>query len=263
MTRKNLSRHVAFGALVVGTVTAGAVVVAPVAFATTHPDLPRVSAAQQHAAVSAATSPGARALLTTATRDAATRRHTALPQTPTTVGTRGTPVYALSASFVRGQSETVGQLWYVATSATTSAGAMTVFTAPDKAGAWKAVNVASGNTEARMAAAAHGRALLLEPQVNAWYAVSADQVAPLNAEARQVVGKTPVSVASYQGIVHSRYADKQSGSTYEKRGTAGGFSASITTPGGASHDGAVGRNLGIAAGGVLVAGAAGLRRRRG
>lgn len=266
MTRTHFTRSLAFGLLFTGAVTAGAVVAAPNAFAATHHDLPRVSAAQQRAAVSAASTPGARALLTTATRDAATRRHAAMPRASARIGTQGTPVYALSASFVRGQSEIAGQLWYVATSASTGAGPMTVFTAPDKTGTWKAVNVATGNTEARMAAAAQGSSLLIEPQVNAWYAVSADRVAPLNAEARKVVGKAPVSVTSYQRIVRSRYADKQAGSAYAKHGTAGGFSASTTTPGVSPHSGTVSSGVGFAAAGVLVAGAAGVglkRRRRG
>ncbi|MFC6704990.1 hypothetical protein [Flexivirga alba] len=265
MTRTHFSRRIALGALTIGAVAAVGIAGAPSALAAVHQDLPQVSAQQQRAAVSAASTPGARALLTTATRDAATRRHTAMPHTPATIGTHGTPVYALSASFVRGQSETVGQLWYVATSASTGAGPMTLFTAPDKTGAWQAVNVASGNTEARMAAAAHGGSLLLEPQVNAWYAVTADRIKPLNSAAKKVVGPAAVSVASYQHIVQSRYADKQSGSAYAKRGTAGGFSASATTPGGATQGGMSGHGIGLVAGGVLVAGAAGLglkRRRR-
>lgn len=264
MDRKHLSRGLAVGTVITGALAVSSVVGASSASAATHQDLPHVSAQQQRAAVSAASSPGAQALLKTATRDAATRRHTTLAKTPPKIGTQGTPVYALSKSFVDGESETVGQLWYVATSATTGAGAMTLFTAPDKSGTWQAVNVASGNTEARMATAAHGASLLIEPQVNAWYAVSADRVRPLNDAATKVVGKAPVSVASYQDIVRSRYADKQSGSAYAKRGTAGGFSASATTPGGATLGGMPGHGIGIAAGGVLVACAAGLglRRRR-
>lgn len=115
-----------------------------------------------------------------------------------------------------------------------------------------------------MAAAADGGSLLIEPQVNAWYAVSGDRVKPLNAAAKKVVGPAAVSVASYQQVVQSRYADKQSGSAYAKRGTAGGFSASATTPSGSTQGGVSGHGIGIAAGGVLVVGAAGfgLKRRR-
>lgn len=265
MTRSQLGRRgLAAGVVVTGVVVTGAVLGAPAAVAATHHDLPRVSAQQQRAAVSAASMPSAKALLRTAVRSAATRRHVATPQQAATIGTHGTPVYALSASFVRGQSDTAGQLWYVATSASTGAGPMTLFTAPDKAGKWQPVNVASGDTEARMAAAAHGGSLLLEPQVNAWYAVSADRVDPLNDAAEDVVGKSPVSVATYQEIVHSRYADKQSGSTYAKRGTAGGFSASATGPGRAAQSGMTISTAGFAAAGVVVLGVAGvgLKRRR-
>ncbi|WP_446666822.1 hypothetical protein [Flexivirga sp. B27] len=258
------TRRFTIGTIAAGTVLAATVAGAPTASAAEGGSLPHLSAAQERAAVSAAAAPGAKALLQTATRNAAARQHLKLTRTPAKLGTHGTPVYALSASFVRGTSETPGQLWYVATSATTGAGKMTLFTAPDKTGKWRAVNVASGNTEARMAAAADGASVLVEPQVGAWYAVAADRVRPLNKAATQVVGSAPVSVADYQQLVHDRYADKQAGSAYDKRGTAGGFSASATSPGADTHRGIPIGGVGFAAAGLLVVGAAGvgLKRRR-
>src|SRR6266545_1131866 len=69
---------------------------------------------------------------------------------------RAVPVYALNPAFVRTGSGDVATLWYVATTATKGGAVMTVFTAPDPAtGAWQPVNVATGDTEARMAGAAH------------------------------------------------------------------------------------------------------------
>lgn len=264
MTRTQLTRRLTLGTIVAGAVAAAAVASAPDALATTGHAIPHLSATQQHAAMSAASSPGARALVATATRSAAQRRHIAVPHSPAKIGSNGTPVFALSADFVRERSDTAGRLWYVATPVSTGAGAMTLFTARDKAGDWQAVNVATGNTEATMAAAAHGASLLVEPQVDAWYAVAHDRVRPLNKAARQVVGKGSISVDAYQHIVHARYADKQAGSRYAERGTAGGFSASAVEPGRASHGGMTSDAAGFAAAGALVLGAAGvgLKRRR-
>lgn len=260
MTARNTIGRWALGTALTATFAAAAVAGAPAASAATHHAVPRLTVHQEDAAVAAATSSDARELLATATRGAAGRHHTAVPRTAPRVSTEGAPVYALSAAFVRGDSSNVGQLWYVATTATTGAGAMTIFTAPDSSGHWHAVNVASGNTEARMAAAAHGAALLVEPAVNAWYAVSGTTIRPLNAAARDVVGKAPVTVAAYQRIVHSRYADKQANSRYAKEGMAGGFAA--TAGGATSSNGVDGGQLGLAAGGVLAAGAVGLRLKR-
>lgn len=262
MTTRTTTHRWMCGTALTGALVTAAVISAPAASAATQHDVPHLSTHQQHAAAAAAASPGARDLLATATRGAAARGHAMTAGSTTHVATHGTPVYALSAAFVRDDSDTVGQLWYVATPAATQAGPMTVFTAKDASGTWRAVNVASGNTEARMARAAGDASLLVEPQVDAWYAVSDNRIRPLNAAARQVVGKAPVSISAYQRIVHARYADKQANSAYAKRGTAGGFSASATTPGEATHSGRAGAPLGLAAGGALAAGAVGLRLKR-
>src|SRR6266511_3246041 len=110
------------------------------------------------------------------------------------------PVYALNPAFVRSGSGDVATLWYVATAAT-------------------------GDTEARMARAAHGAALFTEPQIGAWYALSGDRIRALNDSAIKAIGRTPVTVASYGKQVTARYADKQPGSAYAAQGTAGGYGA--------------------------------------
>ncbi|MEU0093225.1 hypothetical protein [Kribbella sp. NPDC006257] len=132
-------------------------------------------------------------------------------------------VYALNPDFVRSTSTDVCTLWYVATKATKGTAVMTVYTAPDKAGAWQPVNIASGDTEAKMAAAAHGAKVLTEPQIGAWYAVSGNQIRALDADATKAIGSKPISLTAYRQQVASRYADKQPGSTYAKNGTAGGY----------------------------------------
>jgi hypothetical protein len=133
------------------------------------------------------------------------------------------PIYALNPDFVRSKSSEVGTLWYVATKATKGSAVMTVYTAPDKAGAWQPVNIASGDTEAKMAAAARGAKVLTEPQIGAWYAVTGNQIRALDADASKAIGSKPISLTAYRQQVASRYADKQAGSAYAKNGTAGGY----------------------------------------
>lgn len=157
------------------------------------------------------------------------------------------PVYALSADFVRTGAGDVGTLWYVATPAAKGNTLLTLFTAPDQAGAWHPVNVATGNTEAKMAAAAHGAKLLTEPQIGAWYAVAGSSLRALNPEATKAIGSTPISLTAYKQQVSSRYADKQAGSTYAKDGKAGGYDATATV----STDSSPGAWLVLAAGTAL------------
>jgi hypothetical protein len=156
-----------------------------------------------------------------------------LPRTAAKAGTvvqqDAVPVYALNPEFVAGKSGDVASLWYVATSASKGGAAMTVYTAPDAAGTWQAVNVASGNTESRMAGAAKGATLFTEPQLGAWYALSDGQVRALNPSATEAIGTQPVAVKAYQQQVTARYADKQPGSAYDANGTAGGYDVTTST----------------------------------
>ncbi|MBB5872178.1 hypothetical protein F4553_005612 [Allocatelliglobosispora scoriae] len=143
-----------------------------------------------------------------------------------TLGGAPIAVYSLNPAFVRSGSAPVAVLQYVATTATSADGrSASVWAAPSATG-WSVVNIASGNDEARYAAAAgSGAVLFQEPQINGWYALRGDRVVPLNADARSAVG-TGMAVADYQRLVHDRYADKQPGSAYEKSGTAGGYAPS-------------------------------------
>ncbi|WP_329000668.1 hypothetical protein OHA18_40320 [Kribbella sp. NBC_00709] len=145
------------------------------------------------------------------------------------VGSDSHAVYALNPAFVRDASAPVATFWYAATAASKGGQALTVFTAPDASGAWKPVNVATGNTEARMATAADGALLFTEPQVGAWYALTAGQVRPLNPSAVKSIGAKPITVAAYQDLVSHRYSDKQPGSTYNDLGMAGGYDTTAAT----------------------------------
>ncbi|MEU4292351.1 hypothetical protein AB0E63_29345 [Kribbella sp. NPDC026596] len=140
-------------------------------------------------------------------------------------------VYALNPAFVRVASAPVATFWYAATHATKGGQALTVFTAPDPAtGEWQAVNVASGNTEARMFAAARGALVFTEPQIGAWYALTGTQIRPLNPAATKSIGTKPIAVAAYQDLVSTRYSDKLPGTTYNAQGVAGGYDVTAATP---------------------------------
>jgi hypothetical protein len=134
----------------------------------------------------------------------------------------GAPVaiYTLNPDFVRSNAAPVGVLQYTANTAVAKDGkTASVWTAPSG----EVVNIASGNDEARYAAAAGPGALVLnEPQINGWYAVKDSRIIPLNAEARNSVGKG-MSVADYQRLVASKYGNKMPGSAYDKAGVAGGY----------------------------------------
>lgn len=140
------------------------------------------------------------------------------------------PVYALSDDFLKSKSTEAGTLWYVATRATKGSSVMTVYTAPDQAGAWQPVNIATGDTEAKMAAAAHGGKVFTEPQIGAWYAVSGNKIRALDADAIKAIGSKPISLTAYRKQVLARYADKQAGSAYAANGMAGGYDVEAAAP---------------------------------
>jgi hypothetical protein len=148
-----------------------------------------------------------------------------------TVSSDARPVYALNPAFVRDASVPVATFWYAATSASKGGQALTIFTTPDATGAWHAVNVASGDTEARMSTAARGALVFTEPQLGAWYALTGTQIRPLNPSAVKSIGSAPITVAAYQDLVASRYSDKLPGSPYSDKGMAGGYdtTAAVST----------------------------------
>jgi hypothetical protein len=135
-------------------------------------------------------------------------------------------IYALNPAFVRDASAPVATFWYAATTAAQGGRTLTVFTTPDAKGAWHAVNVASGDTEARMVSAAAGALVFTEPQVGAWYALSGTQVRPLNQSAVKSIGARPITVSAYQELVSARYSDKLPGTHYNDVGMAGGYDPS-------------------------------------
>ncbi|GAB3954280.1 hypothetical protein GCM10029976_096230 [Kribbella albertanoniae] len=175
-----------------------------------------VPASELSKATSAAGSPTALGLLSKASVVGKSAAKVAVAQ-------EARPVYALNPAFVRDASAPVATFWYAATTATRGTDRLTVYTAPDAKGTWQAVNVATGDTEARMFTAARGALVFTEPQIGAWYALAGDRVRPLNQSATQSIGTAPITVAAYQDLVATRYADKLPGSTYSDNGTAGGY----------------------------------------
>ncbi len=184
-----------------------------------------VPASELSKATNAASSPTAISLLGKA---AAARPAAAKSTAKLAVARDARPVYALNPAFVRDASAPVATFWYAATTATRGTERLTVYTAPDAKGTWQAVNVATGDTEARMFTAARGALVFTEPQIGAWYALAGNHIRPLNASATKSIGKAPITVAAYQDLVAGRYSDKLPGSQYNDNGTAGGYDTTAT-----------------------------------
>ena len=143
------------------------------------------------------------------------------------------PVYYLDPTFVSSTSPTtpVASLAFLATDAVSTSGAhASVWTAKTPTG-WQVVNIATGSDETayptQAAKTGPGATAFEEPQIGAWYALRAGRVMPLNPTAQTSVGAGGMTVAQYQALVKSRYADKLPGSAYDHDGMAGGFNASV------------------------------------
>ena len=133
------------------------------------------------------------------------------------------PVYEPTAGFVSGTSDVPAALAYVAVPARTGDGTTATVWAERQGAAWTVVNVASGDYEQKYAAAAAGGYLLHEPQVNAWYAVRGDAVTVLDGSVTGLAAGTKLALADYRAQLHQRYADKLSGSAYDRDGAGGGY----------------------------------------
>ena len=168
-------------------------------------------------------------------------------------------VYTPTAEFVAGKSAVPATLAYVATPATTGSGQPATLWAKRSSSGWRVFNVASGSDEQHYAARAAGGYLLDEPQVNAWYAVHGNTVTALHATGAGIADGTTMSLAAYQQGLAARYGDKLPGSSYDRKGMAGGYGAHTVTRSGSSN--AYELWLG-GGGGLLALGAGGLALRR-
>lgn len=187
------------------------------------------------------------------------------PAAPHIEGTKAVPVYYLSRDFVAGKKDAeIADLEFLASKAVSSDGREASLWTVEEQGAWKVVNIASGDDETRYAALGQrkmpGGTVFREPQINAWYVTGHARVVPLDADAVRAVGRDGVSVAAYRTRVAGAYGDKLPGSVYAKKGAAGGYGAAP-----AEARGPVTVASAVAAAGALVAlaltGAGALRAR--
>ncbi|MEU2789159.1 hypothetical protein [Streptomyces sp. NPDC007100] len=273
--RRAPARRTAARTAATGTLAAALLGLAPQSALAAAPAPPPAPAASAVAAArAAAAAPGTLATLSRFfARDGAVAAATARPR----IEGRTVPVYVLSPDFVRGTAGApVSRLEFLASTAVSADGQKaSVWTARTR-GAWKVVNIATGDDEARYSAAADGGTVFHEPQIDAWYEQRGDRVRPLDAAARKAVGAGGTTVAAYRKRVAEAYGDKLPGSAYDRRGAAGGYgpqagpparpvaAAAGPTAGGSGPVTAASAVAGTAALFALgLSGAAALRRRRG
>ncbi|OIK23275.1 hypothetical protein [Streptomyces malaysiense] len=141
-------------------------------------------------------------------------------------------VYRLAPGFVAGRpGAPVAVPRFVASKAVSADGQVASLWTARTAKAWKVVNIATGGDETDYVAKAHGRGTVFqEPQIDAWYVVRDGRVLPLDPDARRAVGRSGVSLAGYQHLVHRKYGDKLPGSAYDRAGRGGGYDGALAAP---------------------------------
>jgi hypothetical protein len=147
-------------------------------------------------------------------------------------------LYELAPAFVTGKAKptagNVARLSYLASRADGAGGhkATVLLSSAAKSGggSWHLAGVRDGDSDVTYGQQATGRSIVFtEPQIHAWYRLNNNTVEPLNREAASGLrGKQAVTLADYQRLVHSRYADKLPGSAYDRRGLAGGYGLAST-----------------------------------
>ncbi|MER6116574.1 hypothetical protein, partial [Streptomyces sp. NPDC001743] len=221
-------------ALAGGAVLAGAALltVAPQAAAATGPSATPGALAAAHEAATEATTLDT--LSRFFAREGAVTRAAAAPR----IQGAAVPVRTLSAGFVAGEpGAPVAALEYLASTAVSSDGqkaSLWTLPGPGGDGAWQVVNIATGDDEARYAAAGAralpGGTVFREPQIDAWYVQKGGRVLPLDGDAVRAVGAGGTTLAAYRTRVRAAYADKLPGSGYARQGRAGGYGPSAQAP---------------------------------
>ncbi|MEV6684791.1 hypothetical protein AB0N28_05550 [Streptomyces sp. NPDC051130] len=154
------------------------------------------------------------------------------------------PMFEVSPDFVAGKTQaspqTALRLSYLASRVTASDGHRAAVllspqgnpAAPGSGGqavgsqGWQLAGIRDGDTELSLAERGTPEArTFTEPQMHAWYRLTADGVIePLNEEATSGLGgKRSLPLAAYQKLVTARYGDKLPGSEYDRKGLAGGY----------------------------------------
>ncbi|MEC4019473.1 hypothetical protein [Streptomyces sp. H27-D2] len=196
------------------------------------PTTPKYPAASSLAAArEAAAAPAARETLSRFfARDGAVTRAAAAPR----IEGATVPVYVLSPAFVAGaptesSAVPVAELEFFASEAVASDGQRASVWTVRTDGAWKVVNIATGDDATRYAArgasAAGGKGgtVFQEPQINAWYVQRGERVLPLDADAKRAVGVEGGTLDAFRARVHKAYGDKLPGSAYDRKREAGGY----------------------------------------
>ncbi len=151
-------------------------------------------------------------------------------------------LYELAPAFVAGRTSptagNVARLSYLASVAIGAHGrkaTVLLSSAAKGGGSWHLAGVRDGDSDVTYGQQTTSHSMVFtEPQIHAWYRLQDDAVEPLNREAASgLQGKQAVTLADYQKLVHSRYADKLPGSAYDRKGLAGGYGLA-TTPSPAS-----------------------------
>lgn len=118
---------------------------------------------------------------------------------------------------------------------------------PGAGGGWQVVNIATGDDEIRYAEQGArvlpGGLVFREPQIDAWYVQKGAKVLPLDEDAVRAVGRNGTSLTAYRERVVRAYGDKLPGSSYARKGAAGGYD--VVPPPPVSDD-----EVGVAAAGV-------------
>ncbi|WHM41427.1 hypothetical protein [Streptomyces sp. BPTC-684] len=268
MTLRRLSSS---SAAVAALLTGLAGLAAPYAAAAEHPTATADSKAAAHRAAAAP------ATLDTLSRFFARDGKVSLTAAAPRIQGDAVPVYTLSPEFVAGRAgASVAKLEYLASTAVSSDGQKASLWTVPQGTTWKVVNIATGDDEARYAAAGASRlpggTVFQEPQINAWYVQKGATVLPLDEDAVRAVGAKGTTLGAYQKRVQRAYGDKLPGSAYAKSGKAGGYGqspeearaqAAATATGGHGALTATSVTAGAGALAALGLGTVALRRRRG
>ncbi|MFF0476029.1 hypothetical protein [Streptomyces sp. NPDC004284] len=162
-------------------------------------------------------------------RDGALARTAAAPR----VDGASVPVRFLSPDFVAGKpGAPVARVEFRASRAVAPDGQKASLWTVERPGGWQVVNIATGDDEIRYAEMGHGGLVFREPQIDAWYVQKGAKVLPLDEDAVRAVGRDGTSLSAYRERVARAYGDKLPGSSYARRGAAGGYAPQARTPGG-------------------------------
>ncbi|MFF7727032.1 hypothetical protein [Streptomyces sp. NPDC008001] len=143
------------------------------------------------------------------------------------------PLYELAPEFVAGKARptagTALRMSYLASRVSAADGhqaAVFLMPKPGGSGSWQVAGIRDGEADISAAERGDDRThTFLEPQIHAWYRLTgAGAVEPLNKEASTALqGKQSITLAAYQQLVTKRYGDKLPGSSYDRKGLAGGY----------------------------------------